>query len=123
MWHEQLEIFRFHPTPNCSLLISFLICLPLGLVLAVVPLSAADSTTNAMSTVTHTETTKPNITVFHSFEGKCTAPRIANQKEGCVSKGAAQKKRKGLPVFILREYGAPLYCPDGNSSTGECERS
>jgi hypothetical protein len=60
--------FRFHSVPNCSSSISFLTCLALPFVPAhmLVPLSAADNTTDAMSTITHTETTKAKITVFDS---------------------------------------------------------
>jgi hypothetical protein len=44
--------------------------------LTLVPLTAADKTTNAMRTITHPTTPKTKITAFDSAKGKCTVPRI-----------------------------------------------
>src|SRR5881397_1056403 len=50
MWRDLLE--RFDPAFNCLLVASFVFpVLALGFVLALAPLSAADKTTNAMSTI------------------------------------------------------------------------
>jgi hypothetical protein len=59
---------HFHPAPNGSSLISFLSSWALGFVLAfpLVPLIAADNTTNAMSKITNTVRAKTKITVFDS---------------------------------------------------------
>jgi hypothetical protein len=59
-----------------------------------VPLSAADNTTNAMSTITHTETTKAKITVFDSSEGNVMRVEIADLKKRAAIETAAQKREK-----------------------------
>ena len=67
---EPFELLRFTHLQLLSLLTSFLTCLAPTFLLArtLVFLIAADNTTNAMSAMTHTETTKLKITVFDSSD-------------------------------------------------------
>jgi hypothetical protein len=68
---NRLNFYALPSLQLLSFLISFLTCLAPTFVLArtLVFLTAADSTTNAMSATTHTEATNPKITVFDSLEG------------------------------------------------------
>lgn len=81
---EPFELLRVTHIQIFSLLISFLTCLAPSFLLArtLVFLIAADNTTNAMSAITHTETTKLKITVFDSSEGNIMRVETANHKKG-----------------------------------------
>jgi hypothetical protein len=69
------------------------------LALALVPLTAADNTTNAMSMITHTTITKAKITVYQPLPLGYCASNLPNQKKGATVAAAAHKERKGVAEF------------------------
>jgi hypothetical protein len=68
------------------------------LALALVPLTAADNTTNAMSMITHITITKAKITVYRPFLLGYCASNVLIKKRATFA-AAAHKERKGVAGF------------------------
>jgi hypothetical protein len=65
-------------------------------------LTAADNTTNAMSTITHTETTKLKITVLTPLRGNVLRVELLIKKRAAFCKTQPRRREK-----IARFHSAP----------------